>query len=104
MSSRGLKLVGFVLGELVAVGLPLVVGGIESRTSDGEDEGNTEGKGVELADGGFVCNVGSVVVMFVIFGVGDSDADMGGSEGTVEGAIVRLIVGLAVIGNDNIEG
>ena len=81
MSSKGLKLVGFVLGELVAVGLPLVVGGMESRTSDGEDEGNWEGKGVELVDGGFVCNVGSVVVMFVIFGVGDS-----------------------VIGNDNIEG
>ena len=104
MSSRGLKLVGFVLGELVAVGLPLVVGGMESRTSDGEDEGNWEGKGVELVDGGFVCNVGSVVVMFVILGVGDSDADMGGSEGTAEGAIVRLKVGLAVTGNDNIEG
>ena len=42
--------------------------------------------------------------MFVILGVGDSDADMGGSEGTVEGATVWLNVGLAVIGNDNIEG
>ena len=50
-----------------------------------------------------VCKVGPVVVMLVMFGVGDRDANMGGSEDTVEGA-VWLRLGLTVTGNGNIEG
>jgi len=50
-----------------------------------------------------VCNVGPVVVMLVMFGVGDRDAIMGGSEDTVEVA-VWLRLGLTVTGNGNIEG
>ena len=50
-----------------------------------------------------VCKVGSVVVMLVMFGVGDRDANMGESEDTVEGA-VWLRLGLTVTGNGNIEG
>ena len=93
VSRSGLKSVGLVLGGVVLVGLLLLVGGIESGTrdgenegeevkvDDGEDEGNREGHGVTIVDGELVvllvCTVVSEVVMFVILGVGDNDAEIG---------------------------